>query len=158
MTITKAEWPTFHLTFGARYATETHPTCPSARPDGWVAVVAPNLTAARAFVIDRFGTRWCDLYGDDTFQPSYYPLGELARIVADPPALVLPDGWERRTDSDGPYYRRFIEFAGHVDAHRGGAMVVAYVDAVESPDRIRALGEAITEAAGIVEQLRAGAQ
>lgn len=70
------------LTFGQRYATEPHPRFPDAHPDGWVEIAARTRWDARSLALSTFGQYWCDIYHPDDFDPSYYPLGRLARLDA----------------------------------------------------------------------------
>jgi hypothetical protein len=95
--------PEYRVTFGQRYATETHPMFGGAHPDGWVTIIAPTRHRARCRVVEELGAHWCDLYGpddgppwdgwdgwDDEWWERLFPLGELARWVVTCGA-TLPD-------------------------------------------------------------------
>lgn len=68
----------YHVTFGQKYRREPHPTFPKAHPDGWVTVWAHDEDKARQITVKRLGRAWAFLYGPDTWEPSWYPLGNLA--------------------------------------------------------------------------------
>lgn len=70
------------ITFGVRYARESHPTLPLAHPDGYLRVTgAEDQEAARAAVIAAIDRDWAFDY---TEPPSarYAPRGELAVLNA----------------------------------------------------------------------------
>jgi len=71
------EW---FVTFGMRYAHETHPYFPDAHPDGWVVIEADTYEEARRIAVRRLGPFWAFVYGeDDPPSPELFPRGELAR-------------------------------------------------------------------------------
>lgn len=84
----------YRITFGIRYADETHPRFPEAHPDGWVAVMAENEDAARRLVHDRIGNDWAFIY--HPAHPNYpgpfgrhFRKGELARWSTWNPVEVI---------------------------------------------------------------------
>ncbi len=73
----------FFVTFGQQYAKEPHPSFPSAHPDGWVVVEAPDWDSARGIIVEELGIHWSGLYGKEYFMTDasrLYPKGELGRI------------------------------------------------------------------------------
>lgn len=70
------EW---FVTFGQRYRREEHPALEEAHPDGWVVIEATDAIRAHRIAIYELGELWCDIYTPATFQPGYFPRGELAR-------------------------------------------------------------------------------
>jgi hypothetical protein len=77
----------FYLTFGVGYARRPHPRGSWVHPDGWVTIVAPSYIEARHVVVDLFGICWSDLYDAETFDASFYPRGELLRVMV-PAGLI----------------------------------------------------------------------
>jgi hypothetical protein len=57
----------YRVTFGQKYARETHPMLPDAHPDNWVVVEAPSPATARQAVVDALGQFWCDIYDPETW-------------------------------------------------------------------------------------------
>ena len=74
----------FRVTFGQKYRRVGHPGLREAHPDGWLAIMAPDLLSARAAAIDLLGDQWASIYRatDHDDWDDYYPLGELHRIEA----------------------------------------------------------------------------
>lgn len=77
----------YRLTFGVHYSREPHPRGEWIHPDGWVTVVAASRGEARQVVVDLFGRYWSDLYDPESFNPAYFPRGELLRVVV-PAGLI----------------------------------------------------------------------
>lgn len=73
----------FYVTFGQRYRHEQHPELEAAHPDGWLVVEALDLDDARAMAFAALGSAWAFVYALEDFDPTLYPLGELARLTAD---------------------------------------------------------------------------
>lgn len=75
--------PEFYVTFGDQYPTrEAHPTFPQAHRDGWLTVIAGDISVARAIAFERLGQKWSFIYAsdDDLWKPEFFPLGELDRF------------------------------------------------------------------------------
>lgn len=70
----------YYVTFGVKYRYEKHPHWPSAHPDGWLEVVAPDYGKARDLVEQYVGNVFAFMYEDDRFDRSWHPLGRLAYI------------------------------------------------------------------------------
>ncbi|MFC5992891.1 hypothetical protein ACFQE5_01550 [Pseudonocardia hispaniensis] len=68
---------TFYITFGSAH----HGDNPPRHRDGWWTVHAPNELAARLAVIERIGRAWSWIYTPDTFDPAFFPAGELHVIT-----------------------------------------------------------------------------
>jgi hypothetical protein len=79
--------------------------------------------------------------------------GAAEHRAGQPPALVLPDGWAREYDSCRWSPDDEDHFYLDVDPTDG----IEIGDVNYEPDAARALAARLVEAAGIVEQLRAGA-
>ena len=82
---------TFFVTFGAQYAHEPHPISRIPHPDGWVEIEADNEAGAREIAVREFGTYWSFIYSAVDWEPSYFPLGCLARASTRTPARPLPE-------------------------------------------------------------------
>lgn len=84
-----------------------------------------------------------------------------AQTEPEPGVLVLPDGW-RRQDGPGGLYCQADLFDERervmVYADREGVLTAGRIRREHSADDARALAARLVEAAGIVEQLRAGAR
>lgn len=74
----------YTLTFGQRYARDTHPRFAAAHPDGYVTIVAPDWSSARHLAFCRYGGSWAALYDSDNFpdRDELHPLGELDRLFS----------------------------------------------------------------------------
>jgi len=74
----------YAMTFGCQYGADprrlTHPTWPPADADGWVTILAPDESSARACAFRLFGKRWAFIYPPGGHDPKFFPLGELARV------------------------------------------------------------------------------
>lgn len=57
----------FYVTFGQKYARETHPMFPDAHPDGWIEVEADTEYAARCVVVQKIGTGWSSIYSEESW-------------------------------------------------------------------------------------------
>lgn len=72
---------TFVVTFGQQYPDRaTHASFPQAHRDGWVAVEARDDAEARSIAFQWLGAAWSMLYTREEFNPSFFPLGCLARV------------------------------------------------------------------------------
>lgn len=88
----------YRFTFGFRYRDEPHPNCPWARPEGWLAVIAPNAAIAHtlahavightdgpnspiAYAFSYSPAEWQRPSRDGSPWEKPYILGELARIT-----------------------------------------------------------------------------
>jgi hypothetical protein len=78
----------FYVTFGVKYAHETHPHWPAAHPDGWLEVIAPDYDTARALVHSYIGNVFAFMYEADRFDRKWHPRGRLATISAD--GVLIP--------------------------------------------------------------------
>jgi hypothetical protein len=78
-----------------------------------------------------------------------YPVGERS-------AGVLPDGWEEvgTTPHHGANYRAWVLDETLIDADRYGVQICGLCGHLLTPDDVRALLARLTEAVGIVDQLR----
>lgn len=83
----------FRLTFGFKVDAGV-PGLPEAHRDGWLAVFAPDETAAREAAFDRLGREWSDIARHDDPDvlgwgpwPVLYPRGEIARWVITEPTV-----------------------------------------------------------------------
>ena len=76
------EW---FVTFGQRYAHETHPRFPEAHPDGWLVVEADDYDDAREITHGVLGPAWVFIVDLDDFDASrsLYPRGEIGRAARD---------------------------------------------------------------------------
>jgi len=102
------------------------------------------------------GTKWTRVaYSGGSYCEGPAVAFTAAEPDAGPPSL--PAGWLTRADSDGTYYHKTIEQTAAVDVARDGVYVTVFGVRSTTPDRFLALGSAITEAAAILVQLRAGA-
>lgn len=72
--------PEFYVTFGQKYRHEPHPQ--GGHPDGWFVVEADDKATAHDLAFQFLNEKWSFLYSKAEFDPTYYPLGELARINA----------------------------------------------------------------------------
>jgi hypothetical protein len=72
----------YYVTFGQRYRHDPHPLFPRAHPDGWVAIEAGSWERARDVAFGLFGQYWSFIYTEAEFDPSHFPRGELARVLA----------------------------------------------------------------------------
>ena len=92
----------YRVTFGSRYRWASDPApvaLPEAHPDGWLAIFAPDETAARDALWDRLPMGWADIVRADDEAATrlnvveapdlgwlaMYPRGELARWVITEP-------------------------------------------------------------------------
>lgn len=90
------------------------------------------------------------------------PTPDTQQPAEQPPALVLPAGWQKVAETlrSGPYYRVYVPGVGHLDADRDGVTPTPDPDAddeITDMDIVREHARALDEAAGIVDQLLAGA-
>ncbi len=60
----------FYLTFGQS----------SPAKNGWITVLAENLTEAREKVFAEYGRQWSGLYEDCDWNPEYFPAGEIGLL------------------------------------------------------------------------------
>jgi hypothetical protein len=69
------------VTFGQKYARETHPLLPEAHPDNWVVIEAPGLGEAREAAYGALADLWCDAYSPQTWAEisGLFPGREVAR-------------------------------------------------------------------------------
>ncbi len=81
----------FRLTFGVKYQHDPHPRGAWITAEGWITIVAPSYEEARRVAVDLFGRWWSDLYGPETFDPIWFPAGELLRIVVPAGLIELED-------------------------------------------------------------------
>jgi hypothetical protein len=57
----------YFVTFGQKYARETHPLLPAAHPDNWVVIEAPGMGEARQAAYGALSDLWCDVYAADSW-------------------------------------------------------------------------------------------
>lgn len=91
----------FYVTFGVQYRHEPHPHWPSAHPDGWLEVVAPDDDAARLLLREYIGNRYAFIYDEQRFDRAWHPLGMLACITSDG-GIITAEGVEPPTRQFGP--------------------------------------------------------
>lgn len=70
----------FYVTFGLQYTHAQHPTIEEAHPEGWITIEAPDERTARLWMFDHHGPQWAFMYTPETFEPHFFPRGELARF------------------------------------------------------------------------------
>ena len=71
---------TFYVTFGQRYRRETHPLFADVDPDGFVSLQAESLEEALCSAYHTFNAYFSNITPAETFDASYYPLGELFSV------------------------------------------------------------------------------
>jgi hypothetical protein len=71
----------YFVTFGQKYARETHPLLPEAHPDNWVVIDAPSPATARQAALDALDGLYCDVYSPETWAEigHMFPGREVAR-------------------------------------------------------------------------------
>ena len=71
----------FYVTFGQKYHREIHPVLgDSVDPDGYCVVVAENEKEAREKTFEVFGGFFCFIYGEEEFEPEFFPHGAFMEI------------------------------------------------------------------------------
>ena len=70
----------YYVTFGQQYRTKPHPLVKYAHPDGWLTVIARDMTTAREKAFAELGPDWSFIYETEKFDGGYFPMGELHRI------------------------------------------------------------------------------
>lgn len=69
--------PNFYVTFGQQYRHEGHPFSRKIHPDGYLKIEAVDYATARAEVFQLIGSRWAFMYNEESFEPEYFPRGEI---------------------------------------------------------------------------------
>ena len=72
--------PKWYLTFGTKYARESHPLGAGGNPDGYVEVYGLNEGAARQQVVELIGDKWSMLYSEEEFTSDEYAFEEM-RVI-----------------------------------------------------------------------------
>jgi len=72
--------PKYYVTFGLRYAAETHPHVPGINPDSYVEVEAISELDARTDVFNIFGDKWAFIYSEKNFNKDSFPNGKFATL------------------------------------------------------------------------------
>lgn len=72
--------PKYYVTFGLKYATETHPHVPGINPDSYVEVDAISELDARTEVFNIFGDKWAFIYNESKFNKDSFPRGKFATL------------------------------------------------------------------------------
>lgn len=91
----------YYVTFGQKYAHEDHPRIPTAHPDGWLTIEAPDEETARDKAFELTDGAFAFMYDK---QPDIlvYPRGEVCRVSASKPeALELAPGMRVVLMTDG---------------------------------------------------------
>lgn len=72
----------YFVTFGQKYARETHPLLADAHPDHWVVIEAPSLPAAREAAYGALSDLWYNVYSPESWAEirHLFPGGEIARL------------------------------------------------------------------------------
>lgn len=70
----------YYVTFGQQYSRNPHPKVTYAHPDGWLTIEADSYAEMREKAFEELGPHFATSYDEQSFEPKWFPLGELHKI------------------------------------------------------------------------------